>query len=114
MEKKTIPDSVLALLKEPWEPCEDIFSRTLERRPHVAVDPSYYCYYSDDSFSTETGVFQKSEVDKLAQDHMLITKSSTEDCVTVHEQEIHALTDFCSEVWDAWRKLESRMKQVRP
>ena len=114
MDNETIPGSVLALLKESWKPYEGVYDRTLKVRPHVTYGPSYYCYYKCESEdSHETGIFKRSEIDELTKDGVLVAKSAADDCVTVHEQQIHALSDFCGEVWDAWRKLRSRLKEVQ-
>ena len=107
-----IPDSVVALLKDDWNPSEGYsqFDSTFTERPGRDHDPSFYIYRAGHE---GLGTFTSSEIAALAKDSVFgqhLDQSGNSMIVNEHAQ--HALQDFLADVQDAWLKYQSRLNNI--
>jgi hypothetical protein len=112
-----IPESVLKLLALEWRPTgghssfDSVFNdeRGSYRR---RADPSYYMHRPDNP-DANNGL-KHAEVVALVADGVLLDHRTVDGThIRINEHEQHALNDFCSEVYDAWRKFQARIKLAR-
>jgi hypothetical protein len=104
MKLKTIPQSVLNVLGVRW----GTDGRHYERRS------PRYLYRHDDSPNRINNGLKHSEVRALVADGVLANDWRGDgDAIAILEHEQHALCDFCSEVYDAWGRLQGRLEMAR-
>jgi hypothetical protein len=109
---KTIPKSVLKMLEQQWKPTEghSAFDTSMQRRP---TDPSYYHVRNDVEVSMVSLTYD--EAKKLDAEGALgdfVKDHGNGKSVAVNEHAVHALMDFCSEVYDAWNKYQDRLRRI--
>jgi hypothetical protein len=109
MKLTTIPRSVLNLLGVRWRPTVGGFDEhRCERRAH----PSRYIHRPERS--APLNGLRHSEVRALVADRVLTNDwRGNGDAIAINEHEQHALCDFCSEVYDAWDRLQTRIELAR-
>jgi hypothetical protein len=113
---KAIPKSVLNLLAVTWRETgnysafDSIFNDETDYDRKRQSHPSFYIHRHDDD--SDNNGLKTSEVRALVADGVLIDHGK-DDASAVNEHEHHALTDFCSEVYDAWKKYRSRVERAR-
>lgn len=89
---KTIPQSVLALLRHEWQPCRNIYDAARESRPHVLYDPSYYFYRKGAKREETILAFTHDEIVALERDGVIpVKRNSSNGTVVVNENYDHAL-----------------------
>jgi hypothetical protein len=100
---KAIPKSVLATLDKRWRDADTgyrAFESIFNERGR-AVDPSYY------ALAPLTG-FTIAEFSAMTRDRVF------EDCVLesgdINEHAVHALQDFCNDVYKAWGIYQQRVE----
>jgi hypothetical protein len=106
-----IPKSVttLPLYGELFSGGYRAFIKIFEDRGRVR-DPSIYIFRSGDP--STLGVTYEAAV-RLHHEGVFGEHSSEEgDAVFVNEHALHALQDFCADVYDAWRTFETRLEAV--
>jgi hypothetical protein len=120
-EYTKIPRSVLKFLGDaPWIPKIDHFDRLFAQR---GDDPSYDIFYrsggADDDKTTGapslSGEMPYNDVVGMHKDGVFGSLSRTgknPETLAVNEHVGSALREFCSEVYDAWRKFEERRERV--
>jgi hypothetical protein len=109
---KTIPKSVLKMLEQQWKPTDgySAFDMSTKRRP---TDPSYYIIRNDVEPSSVS--FTYDEVKKLDAEGALggfVKDHGNGKSFAVNEHAVHAMQDFCSEVYDAWNKYQARIRSI--
>jgi hypothetical protein len=116
-----IPPAILKMLGDnEWRPTEghSLFNQVWgdEANGHHRErqrDPSFYYFLKRDLAENNNGVSGK-EVEALSGLAMfkgLIDAQPEHFAFNEHAQ--HALTDFCSEIYDAYRKLQERLQMAR-
>lgn len=107
---KTIPQSVLAMLRHEWQPCRNIYDAARDSRPHVLHDPSYYFYRKGAKREETTLAFTYDEIVAAERDGAIpVKRNPANEIRAVNENYDHALGDFLSETYDAWRKFQKRL-----
>lgn len=106
-----IPPVILKILANEWCPLKGYssFDMTMKMRPH---DPSYYCFYKNSPYEINYSFTNKEAIllTELPMLEGLIFEYEKHIALNEHAQ--HALSDFCSEVYDCYRKLQKRIKSI--
>lgn len=117
---KTIPDSVLNLLKHRWREADSdyasfdaLFNDPID--PERRTDPSYYHIRPGKEIETDFDTISHAEAMQLVNEGVFgtLAKVYEDDTVTINEHAQHALVDFCAEVYSAWVKYQQRISEVR-
>jgi hypothetical protein len=106
-ENEWIPTEGHSLFEQVWGDGADDYHRERQR------DPAFYYFLKRDLADDNNGVSGK-EVEALSSLALfkgLIDAQPEHFAFNEHAQ--HALTDFCSEVYDAYRKLQARLQMAR-
>ena len=109
-----IPASVQQLLNQQWEikdhsTFEDIFREDAQRREY----PSYYHIRTGQEVETELDVFSYVEAKALVEENVFGNLAiSNSGGLSINEHAQHALSDFLSEVYAAWKRYEERLAEV--
>ena len=117
---RSIPKSVLALLRHPWKDDEPDYSafesvfigladEGSQYRRQRQIDPSYY-FISQSGAPVHVADVTYAEADALHREQAFGDFSrNTGGHVTVNEHAMHALNDFCRAVYVAWRTYRERL-----
>jgi hypothetical protein len=117
-KSKPIPASVLSVLKHEWQPADPNYSsfdgQFNEDDKGRKSEPSYYHISPGKKVETDFDVFSHAEASKLAEEGVFarLAKVQNNGTVTINEHAQHALSDFCSEVYSAWKKYQHRLAKV--
>lgn len=108
----TMPKPILAMLEEVWKET-DGFSIYQHNRERKGKNASVYLYSKDEPDHDNNGVrtHEVASMADLPAFNGLIKKNSKGFAFNEHAQ--HALTEFCSDVYEAWRKCSKRLDEVR-
>lgn len=115
MNAVPIPKSILHLLSEPWRVegeyshFDAVFAKEKRR-----IDPSYYVIHVGTKVETDMDTFSHDDAMALAADDAFGTNARTRESgnVVINEHAQHALVDFCSDVYAAWKKYQDRLQQI--
>jgi len=112
---EAIPRAVLDMLAEKWRTSggysafDSVFSD--DRRK---ADPSFYFHRKDSPDGDVNGVRAR-EVAALSAAGVLGAHIRDRgESYAVNEHAHHALTDFCSEVYEAWERFQERLSRIPP
>ena len=110
----SIPTSVLNLLRQEWKiddhsTFEDNFREDIQRQNK----PSYYNIWVGRKVENDFDVFSHLEA-KFLVDQNVFGPLATSDSkgVILNEHAQHALSDFLSEAYTAWKRFEERLAEV--
>ncbi|MSX01596.1 MAG: hypothetical protein F2813_00370 [Actinobacteria bacterium] len=113
MADNVIPAALRDLMGQEWkrEVGHSMFAGRYEK---AGADPSYYHHRHDDTEVGLTASFSTPEIAALMRDGVLDGLArENEHGLTVNEHAEHAMTDFMSDVYQAWDKLNKRLGAVR-
>lgn len=116
---KPIPSGVLNLLKHVWREADEDYSsfdavfNDLEDKERRS-DPSYYHIRPGKEVDSDFDSISHADAVKLAEQRVFgaLAKMHENKVVAINEHAQHALTDFCSEVYSAWKKYQQRIAEV--
>lgn len=111
-ERQEIPDGVAKLLRHPWSSADgrSAFEVVREIAKERWRDPSFYFSRKDHGpanaldYEDMAGLVAVPELSGLVGDR-------GDHCV-MNEHAEHALSDFCSAVYDEWEKCRSRLAEI--
>lgn len=106
-----IPVQVLQLLKQAWQRPNGVSEF---EAGFTATKPSAERYVHVDQRDNPDSAFRHDEIDDLVASGVfegLVTAIGGGVAVNVHAE--HALADFCSEVYEAWDRLQDRLEAAR-
>ncbi len=111
-----IPGSLLALLRDYWNPAQDGFSHfevnhTDDRR----TDASGYVYRRGTDANPDLGpTFSSQEAAALAKEDLFERFFETDgETHVLNEHAQHAIQDFLEETYAAWAKCQERLNRIR-
>lgn len=113
MTKPVIPAAVLALLKQRWQPTQEgfsVFDNVWEGRDRKEY-PSWY-FYREGSDGAGCLSFEEAK-GLLAVPELAPMLKGQKDTVSVNEHLDHAISDFCSQVYDAFDAFLERAEQIK-
>ena len=120
-KSKTIPNSVLDVLKNEWQAADpaysafdQVFNDKTDKQSRKA-HPSYYYIREGKEVETNLDVLSHAEALKLVNDGAFASLAKVQDdkSVTINEHAQHAMIDFCSEVYSAWHRYQRRLVQIQ-
>jgi hypothetical protein len=109
-----IPASVLALLGHKWRGTSgySAFDSVIEDTRDRLHNPSYYQFSYGRPDDDNNGMTWRDTKAVIADGVYGANFRVRDEHVAVNEHAQHALTDFCSEVYDAWAKYKKRLASI--
>lgn len=108
-----IPKSIINLLGQEWRPANGYSAFESNFEGKRKSNPSYYTLNPGKEVTSDMDTFSYKEAAAMSKDDLISKFISNKDGVLwMNEHASHAVQDFCSEVYDAWRKCQDRLRQI--
>ncbi len=111
-EMTAIPQPILDMLKVVWQPGSVPSTFESVADDERLKNPSFYHHGKNQGDYDNNGILASDANALLNASELEGLIKDNGDSIAMNEHAHHALTDFCSEVYDSWRKLQGILESI--